>query len=172
MNPEGSNCRRFQVTQEGRYNVSCNWARNNVERWTAWVPVRTNCYAGFLVWIKFCFLVGSLCLNAATSSIYIGELSYKKQGPDPFGEGLVRVQGPPAFCRVRSPSSSVVGSNDPLGWNPNTTGFRSTAPPQLGLSIHPPCLIRTALGVEHGRRVASKVDPFSYRTSGVQTLVN
>ena len=102
MNPEGSNCRRFQVTQEGRYNVSCNWARNNVERWTAWVPVRTNCYAGFLVWIKFCFLVGSLCLNAATSSIYIGELSYKKQGPDPFGEGLVRVQGPPAFCRVKT----------------------------------------------------------------------
>ncbi|CAK9089147.1 unnamed protein product [Durusdinium trenchii] len=37
----------LQVTQEGRYNVSCNWARNNVERWTAWVPVRTNCYAGF-----------------------------------------------------------------------------------------------------------------------------
>eukprot|EP00913_Durusdinium_trenchii_P030335 g28416.t1 len=38
----------LQVQNEGsRYNVSCAWARQNVARWTTWVPVSTNCYEGF-----------------------------------------------------------------------------------------------------------------------------
>ncbi|CAK9072629.1 unnamed protein product [Durusdinium trenchii] len=38
----------LEVQTEGsRYNVSCAWARQNVARWTAWVPVSTNCYEGF-----------------------------------------------------------------------------------------------------------------------------